>query len=189
MTEDHPLVVDSRDLPRQPGMSRHFTVSTVPDADLGNDVVTVPPQPTDVDLLLESVLDGILVTGSAQVDLSGECVRCLDPLREPLPVAFRVFFTYPGAEPAAEGAETDDDIVPMTDHTLDLRPAFRDAVVLALPLTPTCRVDCPGLCPQCGARLADDPDHGHDRSDPRLAALAELRERFAETPGPQDEGD
>ena len=44
--------------------------------------------------------------------------------------------------------------------------------VLALPLAPVCREDCPGLCPRCGARLADvDQGHRHDEVDPRWAAL------------------
>jgi uncharacterized protein len=49
--------------------------------------------------------------------------------------------------------------------------------VLALPFQPLCTEDCPGLCPECGARLADDPDHGHDEPvDPRWATLAALTE-------------
>jgi hypothetical protein len=45
---------------------------------------------------------------------------------------------------------------------LDLEPAFRDAVVLALPMSPLCREDCPGLCAECGMPLADaGPGHQH----------------------------
>jgi uncharacterized protein len=48
-------------------------------------------------------------------------------------------------------------------------------VVLALPFSPTCRDDCPGLCIDCGARLADDPEHHHgEAADARWAALQEL---------------
>ena len=58
---------------------------------------------------------------------------------------------------------------------LDLEPLLRDAVVLALPFQPLCQDDCPGLCVECGARLADDPDHGHETQiDPRWAALQGL---------------
>ena len=58
---------------------------------------------------------------------------------------------------------------------LDLEPVLRDAVVLALPFQPLCRPDCLGLCPECGARLADDPDHTHDAPiDPRWAQLQQL---------------
>lgn len=51
---------------------------------------------------------------------------------------------------------------------------LRDAVVLALPMQPVCREDCAGLCPQCGIRLDDDPDHHHDATDIRWAALQGL---------------
>ena len=53
---------------------------------------------------------------------------------------------------------------------------FRDAVVLALPMSPLCREDCPGLCAECGAPLADaGPGHRHDEAtDPRWAALKQL---------------
>lgn len=183
MSDEHPLLIDTRSLPRQPGASRRLVATVTPDSDLGNEVVSVTQQPIDVDVLLESVLDGILATGSADVDLTGECVRCLDPLTAPLPVAFRTFFTYPGVEVPDE----DDDVVPLSGHMLDLRPAFRDAVVLALPLSPVCRVDCPGLCSVCGARLVDDPEHAHERSDPRLAVLEQLREDLSRETG--DEGD
>jgi len=53
---------------------------------------------------------------------------------------------------------------------------LRDAVVLALPMSPLCREDCPGLCAECGAPLADaGPGHRHDEAtDPRWGALKQL---------------
>ena len=68
------------------------------------------------------------------------------------------------------------------DH-LDLEPALRDAVVLALPLTPLCDEDCGGLCSTCGERLDDLPeDHSHDLVDPCWAALGALTD--GQTPDP-----
>ena len=67
----------------------------------------------------------------------------------------------------------------LQDDLVDLEPLLRDAVVLALPFQPLCRDDCPGLCTECGARLADDPDHAHEAAiDPRWAALAQLDDRL-----------
>ena len=84
------------------------------------------------------------------------------------------------------GDDEDDDVSRLEDDLLDLEPVLRDAVVLALPFQPLCRDDCPGLCAECGARLADDPDHRHDEPvDPRWAALAEL----SATAGPQQTRD
>ena len=55
-----------------------------------------------------------------------------------------------------------------------IEATVRDAVVLGLPIAPLCRIDCPGLCAQCGAPLADDPEHHHEEHDPRWAALTAL---------------
>ena len=72
----------------------------------------------------------------------------------------------------------------LQDDLVDLEPLLRDAVVLALPFQPLCRDDCPGLCTECGARLADDPDHQHeDAIDPRWAALQGLTDKTEEATG------
>lgn len=162
--------MDSRKLHRQPGASLRLTAEAVAGDDLGNDVVRVPAGPVAVEVLLESVLDGILATCTADVSMAGDCVRCLAPLERSLHLDFRQFLTYPGVtDPDAEGG---DDVVQMTGDDLDLTDAFRDAVMLALPLTPTCRPDCPGLCPECGITLADNPGHKHEHLDPRWSDLA-----------------
>jgi uncharacterized protein len=70
------------------------------------------------------------------------------------------------------GPDEEEELPVIDGDFLDLDPVVRDAVVLALPLAPLCRADCPGLCVECGARLADDPSHAHDRIDPRWAGLA-----------------
>ena len=52
-------------------------------------------------------------------------------------------------------------------------------VVLALPDQILCREDCAGLCPVCGADLNVEPhEHEEEQSDPRWAALEQLRERL-----------
>ena len=69
------------------------------------------------------------------------------------------------------GADSDEDEVhELVGDLIDLEPVLRDAVVPTLPFKPVCRPDCPGLCSECGARLADDPDHHHDVFDPRWSA-------------------
>ena len=147
------------------------TVSrTIPaPAGLRSELVGVPGGSDLVlDLRLESVSEGVLVSGTAQVALTGECARCLEPLAESLEVGVQQLFVYPGHEIEAD----DDEIGRLVDDYIDLEPLLRDAVVLALPLAPVCRDDCPGLCPECGARLADvEPGHRHDEVDPRWAAL------------------
>ena len=72
----------------------------------------------------------------------------------------------------------DDEVLALVGDHLDLTPALRDAVVLALPLTPLCQEDCQGLCITCGERLDDLPeDHSHDTPDSRCGALAGLAQQ------------
>lgn len=167
-----PLVLDTRELGRRPGSQRKVSLTAEAPAELGIEVLGVPEgSPVELDLRLEAVMDGVLVTGTASADLEGECARCLEPIEDTLTVDFQELYLY---EPA-RGDDEDDDVSRLEDDLLDLEPELRDAVVLALPFQPLCQDDCPGLCTECGARLADDPDHRHDEPvDPRWAALANL---------------
>ena len=64
----------------------------------------------------------------------------------------------------------------MQGDLIDLEPDLRDALVLALPVNPVCREDCPGLCPECGEAWDDLPaDHSHQQVDSRWAALEKLK--------------
>jgi len=119
-------------------------------------------------------MEGVLVTGTAQADLDGECARCLEPISEDFEVTFQELFVYDDRR-GQEPSEEDDEVSKLEDDLLDLEPLLRDAVVLALPFQPLCEDDCPGLCAECGARLADDPDHAHEAAiDPRWTALTQL---------------
>jgi uncharacterized protein len=177
-----PLVLDTRELGRRPGSQREVTRTVPAPADLGIEVLRVPEgAPVELDLRLEAVMEGVLVTGTATAALEGECVRCLEPVSDEIEARFQELYVYDdqghhrhGSDTAGEG---DDETSRLEDDLLDLEPLLRDAVVLALPFQPLCREDCPGLCPECGARLADDPDHTHDAPvDPRWARLAELQQ-------------
>lgn len=165
-------MLDTRELGRRPGSQREVSRTVPAPADLGIEVLRVPEgAPVELDLRLEAVMEGVLVTGEARADLEGECVRCLEPIRDHLEVGFQELFVYPDHQVPGE----DDDVSTLEDDLADLEPLLRDAVVLALPFQPVCEDDCPGLCPTCGVRLAEDPDHTHDAPiDPRWAGLTGL---------------
>jgi uncharacterized protein len=161
--------VDTRDLGRRPGSMRHSSRTLPAPAGLGQDPIAVPAgSDVDLDLRLESVVEGVLVSATAGVRVEGECVRCLDPLSLRQEVTFRELYYYP------DHAVDDHEAARLQGELIDLEPVLRDTVVLGLPFQPVCRPDCPGLCPRCGARLADEPGHAHDETDPRWAALDAL---------------
>jgi uncharacterized protein len=149
-------------------------------SDLGTAVIGVPEgSEIDLELQLESVVEGVYVTGTATIRAVGECSRCLDPMVTEHGVELQELYRYADND---YRASDDDDLPVLEDDLLDLEPMLRDAVVLALPLAPVCDDDCPGLCPRCGVRLVDDPLHEHDQIDPRWAALEGLGEVVANEP-------
>jgi uncharacterized protein len=168
------FVFNMRLLGKRPGEFRdEKRTATAPDG-LGSGLVLVPAgADVTLDLRFEAVSEGVLVTGSAFAPLAGECARCLDPLTSVIEVSFQDLYRY-----LPDPGEDENDVEErfLDGELLDLEPAFRDAVVLALPLSPLCQDDCLGLCAECGVKLVDaGPDHGHgDKVDPRWGLLAKL---------------
>jgi uncharacterized protein len=180
-------VLDVHELGRRPGAMRKVRLEVEAPADLGTDVIGVPKgSALELDLRLESVMEGILVSGTVRGRAAGECVRCLEGAETEVVADLRELYVYP--DRAAQG-EDDDELRELEDDLVDLEPAIRDAVVLALPFQPVCREDCPGLCPECGVRLADQPGHQHENADPRWAALQGLLQGGREASDGQPERD
>jgi uncharacterized protein len=171
-----PFVFDVRELGRRAGSLKTYRRSVPAPAALGLQLVAVPPgAPLQFDVRLESVTEGVLVTGSVTAPVSGDCARCLEPVSDELDVEICELFAYPDS--ATDETTEEDEVHRIDGDYLDIEPVVRDAVVLGLPFTPLCRPECAGLCPTCGQRLDDlPPGHAHEQIDPRWAALAALRE-------------
>jgi uncharacterized protein len=176
-----PLVVDTRELGRRAGsmIELHRAVEAPPGWEL--ELVKVAPgSSVELDLRLESVVDGVLVSVDLDAPLVAECGRCLEPVTDSLHVSLAELFVY---QP-----DPDDDEVPVLDGDfINLGPVLRDAVVLELPLNPVCNDDCSGLCTGCGERLDDlEAGHAHDDPDPRWAVLAGLTDTSTEKSATMD---
>lgn len=151
-------------------MRRYHRDAPLPAA-LGMDVIGIAAADVvSVDVRLESVMEGVLVSGTASAPITGQCARCLDPLADSLEVELTELFAYPDS---ATDASTDpDEVSRVVDGLVDLEPVVRDALLLALPSAPLCAENCPGLCPGCGGKWAElGTDHRHETIDPRWAAL------------------
>ena len=169
-----PLVLDTRELPRRPGAMRVLQRTVPAPADLGLELIGVPSgTELSLDLRLESVSEGVLVSGTVSAPVDGECGRCLRSIGDTLVVRVQELYAY---EHTTTDETTDDDEVGrMAGDLIDMEPALRDAVVLALPTNPLCRQDCPGLCPDCGVPFDELPaGHDHRQVDPRWAALTQI---------------
>lgn len=162
------LVLDTRELGRRAGaMTKVRTTVPAPNG-LGNDEIisVLAETPLGLDISLESVIEGVWVSGTATVTVVGECVRCLRAITEPLEVELAELFVY------ADKSEADEEVSQVEGDLIDLEPLLRDNVVLNLPFQPLCRVDCAGLCVICGDNLDEGPGHDHAiGGDPRWEVL------------------
>jgi len=160
-----PYALRVRDLAHRPGeMREHSLDIEVPDA-MGAGLIGVRQgAELHIDVKLEGLHEGVLVSGHASADATGECSRCLIDISEPIEVDFAELFAYDASE--------DFDFFVRDDH-VDTEQVVRDAVVLSLPFQPVCRPDCPGLDPVTGERLADLGEQpARQVIDPRWAALS-----------------
>jgi len=182
-----PLVVDTTKLPRQPGATRALKRVIPAPETLGLELISVPAgSDVELDLVLTSVSEGVYVSGTVRGTLTGECGRCLNEISQSFEVPIAELFAY--ADSTTEETTDEDEVGRMHGDLFDLEPAVRDAVVLTLPVTPLCRPDCPGLCPECGVHFDDLPaDHSHEEVDPRWAALSNLSAELPEAAEPQEQ--
>lgn len=172
---DHasPWVLDTRSLGRRPGSMKPVALTLdVTGEPIGLEVVRVPVgTEVVVDLRMESVSEGVLLSGVVSAAAVGECSRCLTPISLDVDADIRELYAYPESTTAATSDE--EEVPRLQDELIDLRPLVTEEIVLALPLIPLCREDCAGLCPDCGERFEDlEPGHRHEMIDPRWAALA-----------------
>jgi uncharacterized protein len=168
-----PMTVDVARLGRRPG-SMVTLRNTVPSPlRIGLDMIAIPAgAPLDMELRVESVSEGVLVTGTVSGPTVGECSRCLTPVDGRVQVELTELFAYPDS--TTEATTEEDEVGRVVDDRVDLEQFIIDAVGLELPFAPVCQPDCPGLCPQCGVQLANDPEHQHDKIDPRWAKLVDM---------------
>lgn len=172
---------------------------------LGVPAERLPPEKSELRLVDRVELAGRLdrvddaafrLGGSLAATVELECVRCLEPFRleldEPLDLLFLPFSANVGpgkagkagkpgkpAEPARnEERELKDEDLAVSfyqDEKIDVGLLIREQIYLALPMKPTCRDDCQGLCPKCGTNLnSSSCNCAREAVDPRLASLKTL---------------
>ena len=127
-----PFVLDTRELGRRAGAMRELTFTAPAPSNLGLAVIGVPEaSPIELNVRLEAVVDGVLVSGTASVELAGECVRCLESVTSAMDVTFQELYVYPedhasGHRRGEQSAEDEqDETVRLEGDLLDLEPVLR----------------------------------------------------------------
>lgn len=160
--------IDVRDLLDHPGASKTVHVDE-PLEGLHMELADVPEDaPIRGDLLLESVVEGVLVSGSLAGRMSLRCARCLKEFDRDFDLdVSELFVAGPGPE--------DDEYSYQPEGLLDPEPMVRDAVALSIPFSPLCKPDCRGLCERCGGdRNLGECTCAEPPADPRWAGLEQL---------------
>ena len=180
------FLFNSYELPRRAGEMRQYSLDLVVPERIGIDVIAVlAGEEIHLEMRLESVTQGVLVSAELSAVADGECMRCLDPIELQIDRRIQELYRYAPEKPHTkaerkrarqEGDDLDEDDVLMMDADfINLEGPIRDAIVLDLPVNPLCSPDCPGLCPGCGIKWALlDSTHSHTVIDPRWAGLSGL---------------
>lgn len=135
-------------------------------------------EPVTGRIRVSNARQSVVVRGQAKTSVILECSRCLSEYPEPLElpldlvVPLSTFNAQLGAAAVADdgldGLELSPDDIALLfqEHLLDVDELVRQAIVLAVPIQPLCRPDCPGL-PEAQKFVPPEVD-------PRLAALQNL---------------
>ncbi|MEY3655853.1 MAG: hypothetical protein RL114_211 [Actinomycetota bacterium] len=161
-----PLIVNVVELLRWPGTTKDVVLS-IASADLEFGESRITEEPVDIALHLESLSNGVTVNGTTTASWLGECRRCLAPISERMTIELSELYQQFPDDSEAYKIENDQ---------INLLPMVRENLLLAIPLGPLCREDCPGFCPHCGQDLSEGTcSCDNTVSDPRWAALESLK--------------
>lgn len=188
--EDSVWAISVAQVASRPGQSKPIDAVFPAPSGIGDEIVGVK-EGANVHVVgsFDSIVDGLVFTGRIEAPVTAECTRCLKPIDPDWTVNVTAFFPYDtpdtrhgtghddGEVDIIAGEDEAEDVYPLTADGAfaDMESLIRDTLVEALPLQPLCREDCLGLCSQCGVDLNENPDHHHDITDIRFAALEQLK--------------
>ena len=119
---------------------------------------------------------GLLVQVKMQATLPSECVRCLIQYNQSLNTDFTELYAF------SKDSVTESELILPEDGHIDLDPLVREYMLLEVPISPICQLDCKGLCQICGNNLNDEQcEHDEESIDPRLSKLKTLLEKSDKT--------
>jgi len=128
------------------------------------------------------IIKDIRLRGQLSTRLEISCARCLEPVPQAVKRDFELLYRPLGADAGRDELSVSDaeaEIGYYQGDGLVLEDVLREQVLLALPLKVTCREDCKGLCPQCGANLNEEQcSCSAPVEDPRWSPLKGIRGRL-----------
>ncbi|NLL47480.1 MAG: DUF177 domain-containing protein [Firmicutes bacterium] len=124
--------------------------------------------------------EGYLVTGELALKLALHCSRCLKPLETTLQTSIEE--EYLNHPPESDEDPLWDEQPLVEGNEIDTTSLIEESILVSIPMKTVCQEDCPGLCPGCGAVLAEETCDCPDPTiDIRLAPLSKLLQQASET--------
>ena len=112
---------------------------------------------------------GLLVQGDFRGGITLECVRCLSDFQHSLHWEFTELYAF------NKKSVTDSGLLLPDDAHIELEPLLREYALLEVPISPICKPDCKGLCPECGENLnLADCGHRAENDDSPFSVLKKL---------------
>ena len=180
----NPFLLNTHELPRRTGEMKEYQLDIESNARIGVPLIAVPEGDViEVDVRLESVTEGVLLSADIYAVAIGECIRCLDPVEQVVERKIQELYRYePTNEKGRKKRREDDDVdleaedeLQMEGDVMNLEIPIIDAIILALPVNPLCSEECLGLCPDCGEKWETLPEgHAHEVVDARWSGLEKL---------------
>ena len=161
-----PLIVNVVELLRWPGTTKDVVLS-IAATDLEFGESRISDEPVEINLHLEALSNGVTVNGTTSATWAGECRRCLTPMSARMTIDLSELY---------QQMPDDSEAYVIDNDQINLLPMVRENLLLAVPLGPLCREDCPGFCPHCGKDLSESEcSCDNIVVDPRWAALETLK--------------
>lgn len=180
----NPFLLNTHELPRRAGEMKEYQLDIETTARIGVPLIAVPEGDViEVDIRLESVTEGILLSADIYAVAIGECIRCLDTVELVVERKIQELYRYEATNERGRKKRRDEEDIDldgeeelhMDGDVMNLEIPIIDAIILALPVNPLCSQDCLGLCPDCGEKWANLPeDHAHEVIDARWSGLEKL---------------
>jgi len=112
-------------------------------------------------IVISRTREGLLIQAEGTADVETDCTRCLNDFFLTINFGFEELYQFPSR------TREETDLILPSDGYIDLRPLFREYLILALPIKRLCKPDCKGLCVVCGTNL-NDATCEHQTNPPAL---------------------
>ncbi len=95
----------------------------------------------------DRTVHGILVEGDFEAQIQTTCVRCLTGCQQKLHSTYQELYAFSRTQ------VTDSGLVLPDNANIDLATLTAEYLLIEIPISPLCKPDCKGLCPECGIDL------------------------------------